>query len=74
MIPSQYKARLFDQGHGLPVPPIKGMPVFLDVEGLASEADNAFIRWVHKARLLSSINALRARADKTDVRLERILR
>ena len=71
---SQYKARLLDQEHGVPVPPIRGIPVLLDVGELASEEDNAFIRWVHKARRLSSINALRASADKADVRLERKLR
>ena len=69
MTPSQYKAKRLDQGHGVPVPLIRGIPVLLDVGELASEEDNAFIRWVHKARRLSSINALRASADKADVRL-----
>uniref|UniRef100_M4BHW3 Uncharacterized protein n=1 Tax=Hyaloperonospora arabidopsidis (strain Emoy2) TaxID=559515 RepID=M4BHW3_HYAAE len=41
---------------------------------LASEEDNTFIRWVNKARLLSSINALRSSTDKADLRLERKLR
>ena len=74
MTTSQYKARILDQGHGVPVPPIRGIPVLLDVGELASEEDNTFIRWVNKARLLSSINALRAGADKADVRLERKFR
>ena len=72
--PSQYKARPLDQGHSVPVPPIRGIPVLLDVGELASEEDNAFIRCAHKARRLSSINALMASADKADVRLERKLR
>uniref|UniRef100_M4BQ79 Uncharacterized protein n=1 Tax=Hyaloperonospora arabidopsidis (strain Emoy2) TaxID=559515 RepID=M4BQ79_HYAAE len=36
---------------------------------LASEEDNAIIRWAYKARSLSSNNALRERTDKADVRL-----
>uniref|UniRef100_M4BKH5 Uncharacterized protein n=1 Tax=Hyaloperonospora arabidopsidis (strain Emoy2) TaxID=559515 RepID=M4BKH5_HYAAE len=40
---------------------------------LASEEDSAFIRWVHSARRLSSMNDLRASADKADGRLERKL-
>ena len=48
--------------------------VLLGVGGLASKKDNAFISWVHRARLLSSMNALRASAVKADVRLERKLR
>ena len=50
MTPRQYKARLLDQEHGVPVPPIRGIPVLLDVGELASEEDNEFIRWVNKAR------------------------
>ena len=56
MTPSQYKASLLKQAYGVPVPPIRSVPVLLDVGELASEEDNAFIRWVHKARRLSSIN------------------
>ena len=41
---------------------------------MAFKEDNAFIRWVHKARRLRSTSALRASADKADVRLERKLR
>uniref|UniRef100_M4C4B7 Uncharacterized protein n=1 Tax=Hyaloperonospora arabidopsidis (strain Emoy2) TaxID=559515 RepID=M4C4B7_HYAAE len=74
MTPSQYKAKRLDQGHGVPVLLIRGIPVLLDVGELASEEDNAFIRWVHKARRLISINTLGASADKADVRLERKLR
>ena len=53
---------------------LEGIPVLIDARELAYEEDNAFIGWVHKARRLSSINALRASADKADVRLERKLR
>ena len=70
----QYKVRLLDQRHGVPVPPIRGTPVPLYVGELASEEDNTFILWVHKAWCLSSINALRASADKADVRLEQKFR
>uniref|UniRef100_M4C2D5 Uncharacterized protein n=1 Tax=Hyaloperonospora arabidopsidis (strain Emoy2) TaxID=559515 RepID=M4C2D5_HYAAE len=74
MTPSQYMARILDQGHGAPVPRIRVIPVLLDVGELASEVDNAFICWVHKPRRLGSINSLRPSADKADVRLERKLR
>ena len=42
--PSQYKARLLKQDQGVPVPPIRGFPVVLNVRELASEEDNAFRR------------------------------
>ena len=74
MTSSQYKARLLVKGHGVPVSPIRGTPILLDVGKLASEENNAFIHWVHKSRRLSSINALIASADKADVRLQRKLR
>ena len=53
---------------------LEGIPVLIDARELAYEEDNAFTVWVHKARRLSSINALRASADKADVRLELKLR
>ena len=74
MTSSQYKARLLVKGHGVPVSPIRGTPILLDVGKLASEGDTAFIRWLHKARRLNCINALRASTDKAEVRLERKLR
>ena len=67
MTPSEYKARLLKQAHGVSVPPIRGVPVLLDVWELASEEDNDFMLWVHRARRLSSVNALRASADKAYV-------
>ena len=74
MTPSQYKARLLVQDHGIPIPPIRGISVLLYVGKLASEEDNVVKRWVHQARRLSSINALRASVDRDDVRLKRKLR
>uniref|UniRef100_M4C4W7 Uncharacterized protein n=1 Tax=Hyaloperonospora arabidopsidis (strain Emoy2) TaxID=559515 RepID=M4C4W7_HYAAE len=74
MTPSQYEARILEQGHGVLVPPIRGIPVLLDARELIAEEDNDFKRWVHKSRRLSRINALRASADKANVRLERKLR
>ena len=35
MTPSQYKGRLLDQGYGVPVPLVRGIPVLLDVGELA---------------------------------------
>ena len=67
----QYKARPVKQGHGVPVPLISSAIILLNVGELDSEEDNEFIRWMHKARRLSSMVTLRASADKADVRLER---
>ena len=44
MTPSQSKAMLLKQAHGVPVSLIRGVPVLLDVGELASEEDSAFIR------------------------------
>ena len=44
MTPSQFKAMLLKQAHGVPVSLIRGVPVLLDVGELASEEDNAFRR------------------------------
>ena len=70
----QYKARLVKQGHGVPVPLVSSAIILLNVGELASEEDNAFIRWVHMVRCLSSMVALRVTINKADVRLERKLR
>ena len=74
MTPSQYKARLLDQGHGVPVPPIRGILVLLDVGSWPLKKTMRLYAWVHKSWRLSSINALSASADKDDVHLERKLR
>uniref|UniRef100_A0AAV1U0Y0 Uncharacterized protein n=1 Tax=Peronospora matthiolae TaxID=2874970 RepID=A0AAV1U0Y0_9STRA len=71
---SQYKARLDMQARGAPVPPIKGIPIFLLAGETVSEEDDAFVHWVHYVRRLSNIFALRASAHAADVRLERKLR
>ena len=72
--PSLYKGRLVKQGRGESVPPMKGVPILLFPGETPEEEDNAFIRWVHLARRLSSMMALRASANVADVRLERKLR
>ena len=71
MTPSQYNKAFGPRSWCTSSPPIRGISVLLDVGELASEEDNAFIRWVYKTRRLSRINAIRASADKADVRLER---
>ena len=71
---SQCKARFVKQGHGVPLPVIRGISVPLGKGDLAAEGDNAFIRSVHRARHLSSMVSLRASENLADVRLERKLR
>ena len=53
---------------------MKGVPILLFPGETPEEEDNAFIRWVHLARRLSSMMALRASANVEDVRLKRKLR
>ena len=53
------------------VPHLKWNPIFL-VTGKSE--DNKFIRWVQRARHLSSIMALQAGVSVPDVRLEHKLR
>ena len=50
---------------------MKGVPILLFAGEDETEEDDAFVRWVHRARRLSNMYALRAVAD---VRLERKLR
>ena len=71
---SQYKLRLDAQARGAPVPPIKGIPILLFAGESPDDEDNAFVRWVHRKRHLTSMFALRASANVADVRLERKLR
>ena len=53
---------------------MKGVPILLFAGEDETEEDDAFIRWVHRARRLSNMYALRASASVADVRLERKLR
>ena len=71
---SQYKARLTSQARGASVPSMKGVPILLFAGEDEMEEDNAFVRWVHRTRRLSSMYALRASASAAGVRLERKLR
>ena len=71
---SQYIARLVKQAHGTLVPLSRGVLILLCEGELATEEENAFIFWVHKARRLSSMMVLRAIPSMADVRLERKLR
>ena len=71
---SQYMARLTAQGHNQPVPQMRGIPVMYLSGESPDEEDNAFVRWAHRVRRLSSMTALRASADRADVLLERKLR
>ena len=64
MTPSQYEARLGKKNHGVPVPLIRDVIILLDVGELASEEDDAFLRWVHNTGRLSIVVALKSSADK----------
>ena len=60
MAQGQYREKLVKPGNGVPVTQIRGVPVLL-VEGeLHDGEDNAFVRWLHRARHLGSMVALRA--------------
>ena len=53
---------------------INGIPILIAPGENDCKENNEFIRWVHRARRLSSMIALRASANAADVRLERKLR
>ena len=71
---NRYRTRLERQARGAPVAAINGVPILIAQGENDCEEDNEFIRWVHRARRLSSMMALRASANAADVRLERKLR
>ena len=50
---------------------LRGVPILLFAGALPDLDDNQFIRWVYHKRHLSSISALRRRANVADVHLER---
>uniref|UniRef100_M4BK35 Uncharacterized protein n=1 Tax=Hyaloperonospora arabidopsidis (strain Emoy2) TaxID=559515 RepID=M4BK35_HYAAE len=70
---SQYKARLEMKARGARVRPIEGIPIRLFAGETTEEEDDAFVRWVHRTRRLSSMYALRASANVAEVRLKRKL-
>ena len=70
---NRYKTRLDQQARGAPVVALKGVPILFATGEEKCEEDNEFIRWVHRARHLSSMTAHRASANASDVRLERKL-
>uniref|UniRef100_A0AAV1UF10 Uncharacterized protein n=1 Tax=Peronospora matthiolae TaxID=2874970 RepID=A0AAV1UF10_9STRA len=69
-----YKERFDVQARGAPVTPVKGIHILLSAGEKESEENDAFVRWVHRIRRLSSMSALRASVNMADVRLERNLR
>lgn len=72
--PLEYGTRLSDQARGASVPAMRTIPVVLAQGELLHEDDAQFENWVHRARHLSSLEALRASFGEADVRLERRLR
>ena len=71
---NRYRSRLERQARVAPVAAINDIPILLAPGEDECEEDNELIRWVHRARRLSSIMALRASANDADVFLERKLR
>ena len=74
MLLSRHKSQLERKTQRAPVIAIKGVPILLALGENECEEDNEFIRWVHRARHLSSMIALWSSASAADVRLERKLR
>ena len=70
----EYQDRLNSYARRQSVPALKGVPIFLHPGEDIDEDDRMFIRWAHRARRLSSMDALRASAAVVNVRLERKLR
>ena len=70
----RFKSRLERQSRGALVSTIQGVPFLLATDEDEYEEDNKFILWVHRARHLSSMMALRSGASAVDVHLERKLR
>ena len=71
---NRYRTRLERQARGAPVTVNHGIPILIAQGENDCEEDNEFIRWLHRARHLSSMMALRASANAADARLERKLR
>ena len=67
---NRYRTRLERQARRAPVAVINGIPSLIAQGKNDCEEDNEFIRWVHRARHLSSMMALRASTNAADVRLE----
>ena len=70
----EYQDRLNSYARRQSVPALKEVPIVLHPGEDIEEDDRMFIRWAHRARRLSSMNALRASAAVVNVRLERKLR
>ena len=60
---NRYRDRLERQARGEPVAAINSIPILIAHGENDCEEDNEFIRWVHRARRLSSMMALRASAN-----------
>ena len=70
----EYQDRLNSYARRQSVPALKEVPIVLHPGEDIEEDDRMFIRWAHRARRLSSMDALRASAAVVNVRLERKLR
>ena len=69
MTVDRYMSRLDRQARGSPFTAIQDVSILLAPGEDEYEEDNEFIRWVYRARHLSSMMALRASANVADVRL-----
>ena len=74
MSANRNRSRLERQAWDAPVIAIHGIPILLAPGEDEGEDNIEFIRWVHRARRLSSMMALRASENAVDIRLERKLR
>ena len=70
---SEYYIKLTEQARGASVPTQRMIPVVLYPGQSEAEDGSTFARWAQRKRRLSSMDALRSSASKSDVRLERKL-
>ena len=71
---NRYRTQLERQVRRAFVAAINGISILIAQGENDCDDNKKFIRWVHRARRLSSMMALRASANAADVRLERKLR
>ena len=68
---NRYKTRLDRQARGAPVVTLNGVLSLLSTGEDECEENIEFIRWVHRARHLSSLMAIRDSTGVADVQLKR---